>query len=80
MIWYLQLQARRCYEMLRLQATNIHDDAKLKEYRLDLKRRLNVPYEVNVGPVLYIVADLLMNWLNISETTKRHPKNDVPKH
>ncbi|ODM94910.1 Histone acetyltransferase type B catalytic subunit [Orchesella cincta] len=38
-------QARRVYEMLRLRVTNENDPKELKEYRLDVKRRLNIPYQ-----------------------------------
>jgi len=38
-------QARRVYEMLRLRVTNINNEKEFKEYRLDVKRRLNIPYQ-----------------------------------
>lgn len=39
-------QAHRVYEILRLQVTNVHDDLEFKEYRLNVKQRLNIPYKV----------------------------------
>jgi len=38
-------QARRVYEMLRLRVTNINNEKEFKEFRLDVKRRLNIPYQ-----------------------------------
>jgi histone acetyltransferase 1 len=38
-------QSRRVYEMLRLRETNIHNEKDFKEFRLDVKRRLNIPYQ-----------------------------------
>ncbi|CAL8130628.1 unnamed protein product [Orchesella dallaii] len=38
-------QARRAYEMLRLRITNENDEKEFKEYRIDVKRRLNIPYQ-----------------------------------
>jgi len=37
-------QAKRVFEILRLLATNQHDKAAMKTFRLDVKRRLNQPY------------------------------------
>ncbi|KAJ3591774.1 hypothetical protein NHX12_006906 [Muraenolepis orangiensis] len=39
--------ARRVYEILRLKATDMSDEAKVREYRLDVKRRLFGPYRKN---------------------------------
>ncbi|KAG7257063.1 hypothetical protein CRUP_002670, partial [Coryphaenoides rupestris] len=36
--------ARRVYEILRLKATDMVDEAKAREYRLDVKRRLVGPF------------------------------------
>lgn len=41
-----QRQARRVYEILRFHATNIADADQYRAYRLDVKRRLNIPYQV----------------------------------
>ncbi|XP_021938160.1 histone acetyltransferase type B catalytic subunit isoform X2 [Zootermopsis nevadensis] len=38
-------QARRVYEILRLQMTDIHNSEQYRRYRLDVKNRLNVPYQ-----------------------------------
>nr|CAG4641713.1 EOG090X06NC [Eurycercus lamellatus] len=38
-------QARRVYEILRFHATNLADLADYRAYRLDVKRRLNIPYQ-----------------------------------
>ncbi|XP_058803109.1 histone acetyltransferase type B catalytic subunit [Phymastichus coffea] len=38
-------QARRVYEILRLYATDMSDEKDYLEYRLDVKRRLNIPYK-----------------------------------
>ncbi|KAI9552811.1 hypothetical protein GHT06_020691 [Daphnia sinensis] len=38
-------QARRVYEILRFHATNLSDLEEYRAYRLDVKRRLNIPYQ-----------------------------------
>ncbi|XP_074652365.1 histone acetyltransferase type B catalytic subunit-like [Tubulanus polymorphus] len=38
-------QARRVYEILRLQATDEHNEKKFKLYRLDVKKRINQPFQ-----------------------------------
>lgn len=38
-------QARRVYEILRLKCTDVNDPNEYKEYRLDVKNRLNAPYQ-----------------------------------
>lgn len=38
-------QARRIYEILRFHVTNVADPAEYRNYRLDIKRRLNIPYQ-----------------------------------
>ena len=43
---FKQRQARRMYEVLRLRTVNTNNDKEFKEYRLDVKRRLNIPYQV----------------------------------
>jgi hypothetical protein len=42
------------YEILRLRITNTKDEAEFREYRLDVKRRLNIPYQVRIQ--FHIVA------------------------
>lgn len=37
-------QSRIVYEILRLGVTNIHNEAEYKDYRLCVKKRLNIPY------------------------------------
>ncbi|CAG7819872.1 unnamed protein product [Allacma fusca] len=38
-------QSRRMFELLRLRSINVNNDKEFKEYRLDVKRRLNIPYQ-----------------------------------
>jgi len=38
-------QARRIYEVIRLQYTSLSDVEQYKNYRIDVKRRLNIPYQ-----------------------------------
>ncbi|XP_076233628.1 histone acetyltransferase 1 isoform X2 [Calliopsis andreniformis] len=38
-------QARRVYEILRLRATDLTNEQEYREYRLDVKKRLNIPYK-----------------------------------
>eukprot|EP00794_Sanderia_malayensis_P003757 gene3757-4279_t len=38
-------QARRAYEILRLQVTNTADAEEYRNYRLDVKQRLNIPFQ-----------------------------------
>ncbi|XP_033114772.1 histone acetyltransferase type B catalytic subunit-like [Anneissia japonica] len=38
-------QARRVYEILRLQATDMSNPKEVKAYRLEIKRRLNIPFQ-----------------------------------
>jgi len=38
-------QARRVYEIVRLHYTSLADKEQYKEYRIDIKRRLNAPYQ-----------------------------------
>ncbi|XP_045209831.2 histone acetyltransferase type B catalytic subunit-like [Mercenaria mercenaria] len=40
-------QTRRIYEILRLKATSEADKEKFRQYRLDIKRRLNIPFQKN---------------------------------
>jgi len=53
----LQRQVRRVYEVLRLKATDVSNKEEYTQYRLDVKRRLNIPFQVNrccVCNVLFI--------------------------
>ncbi|XP_047366105.1 histone acetyltransferase type B catalytic subunit-like [Vespa velutina] len=38
-------QARRVYEILRLRITDISNEQEYRDYRLDVKKRLNIPYK-----------------------------------
>ncbi|XP_057324795.1 histone acetyltransferase type B catalytic subunit isoform X3 [Microplitis mediator] len=38
-------QARRIYEILRLRVTDLANEKEYREYRLEVKKRLNVPYK-----------------------------------
>merc|ERR1712192_14957 len=38
-------QARRVYEIVRLHYTSLKDTKQYKEYRVDVKRRLNAPFQ-----------------------------------
>lgn len=40
-------QARRIYEILRLKATDRSNKEQFRQYRLDVKRRLNIPFQKN---------------------------------
>lgn len=44
-MFILQRQARRVYEILRLRLTDSSNEEKYREYRLDVKKRLNIPYK-----------------------------------
>lgn len=48
-----QKQARKAYEILRLNSTNQADKAQYQSYRLDVKKRLNVPFQVR-GPTFFL--------------------------
>lgn len=41
-------QARRIYEILRLKNTNTSDKTAYLNYRLDVKNRLNAPFQVPI--------------------------------
>lgn len=47
-MYHLQRQIRRVYEILRLKHTNAADREQMKAYRLDIKRRLNIPLKVSI--------------------------------
>ncbi|CAE1300785.1 HAT1 [Acanthosepion pharaonis] len=40
-------QARRCYEILRLKFVDVNNEEQFRAYRLDVKRRLNLPFHKN---------------------------------
>ncbi|XP_031786692.1 histone acetyltransferase type B catalytic subunit [Nasonia vitripennis] len=37
-------QSRRIYEILRLRVTDVSNESEYRDYRLDVKKRLNIPY------------------------------------
>ena len=39
------VQVRKIYELLRLRATDVSNAAEYKKYRLEVKRRLNIPFQ-----------------------------------
>uniref|UniRef100_A0A0K8TT35 Histone acetyltransferase type B catalytic subunit n=1 Tax=Tabanus bromius TaxID=304241 RepID=A0A0K8TT35_TABBR len=39
------MQARRVYEVIRLYYTNVHNEKDYRDYRLEVKKRLNMQYE-----------------------------------
>lgn len=43
-----KLQARRVYEILRLKNTNTSDKNAYLKYRLNVKNRLNAPFQVSL--------------------------------
>lgn len=44
----MQKHARRVYEILRLRNTDMSDEQKAREFRLEVKKRLFGPYRVGV--------------------------------
>ena len=42
----LQMQCRRVYEILRLRVTDLSNPEEYKSYRLEVKKRLNIPFQV----------------------------------
>lgn len=60
-----QKHARRVYEILRLRNTDMSDEEKAREFRLEVKKRLYGPYRVSVfyllmlavGPSLFVCID-----------------------
>lgn len=56
-------QARRVYEILRLRETNLSDETEYRDYRLNVKRRLNIPFKKEqrglkkVEPTIKLVDD-----------------------
>ena len=41
-----QVQCRRVYEILRLRVTDLSNVEEYKAYRLEVKNRLNIPFQV----------------------------------
>lgn len=48
MLSNFQKHARRVYEILRLRNTDMSDEEKAREFRLEVKKRLYGPYRVSV--------------------------------
>lgn len=46
-VFFAQRQARRIYEILRLNCTNENDHEEFAKYRLAVKERINRPYKVS---------------------------------
>lgn len=44
----LQKHARRVYEILRLRVTDMSDETKARDYRLEVKKRLFAPTKVRL--------------------------------
>uniref|UniRef100_A0A1B6KWX0 Histone acetyltransferase type B catalytic subunit n=2 Tax=Graphocephala atropunctata TaxID=36148 RepID=A0A1B6KWX0_9HEMI len=51
-------QARRVYEILRLKETNVHDDSDFSSFRLDVKRRLNIPFQKETALIKKLKSQL----------------------
>ena len=49
-----QIQCRRVYEILRLRVTDLSNAEDYKSYRLEVKKRLNVPFQVYCSMYCYI--------------------------
>lgn len=47
-------QSRRIYEILRLKHTNTSDKTMYLNYRLDVKNRLNAPFQVWKQFIIYV--------------------------
>ena len=43
-----QIQCRRVYEILRLRVTDLSNAEEYKAYRLEVKKRLNIPFQVSI--------------------------------
>ena len=43
---FLQVQCRRVYEILRLCVTDLGNAEEYRAYRLEVKNRLNIPFQV----------------------------------
>ena len=51
-----QKQVRRVYEILRLRITDSSNPDELREYRLDVKKRLNIPFQVHYIWFLFLAS------------------------
>ncbi|XP_020896532.1 histone acetyltransferase type B catalytic subunit [Exaiptasia diaphana] len=70
-----KLQCRRVYEILRLKATDRSNAKEYKEYRLDVKKRLNTSYQKEKSDFekmkKYISAEELSAMMNLQSTSER---------
>ena len=57
----VQHQARRVYEILRLRYTDTSDTNMYRDFRIDVKKRLNIPYQVFV--FFYLFAFIYLAWI-----------------
>nr|CAG4647919.1 EOG090X06NC [Moina brachiata]SVE93024.1 EOG090X06NC [Moina brachiata] len=68
-------QARRVYEILRFKATKLADPEEYRAFRLDVKRRLNIPYQKEASDYKKLQRALnpeeLRSTLNISSREQR---------
>ena len=56
-LFILQKQTRHIYEILRLRVTDCFDPVQYKAYKVDIKKRLNLPFQVYV-----LVYDLFLKY------------------
>ena len=62
------VQVRKIYELLRLRATDISNAEEYKKYRLEVKRRLNIPFQKEkkslqkLEKFLQPQVDLFISW------------------
>lgn len=73
-------QARKAYEILRLNSTNQADKAQYQSYRLDVKKRLNVPFQKEVASLKKLQSKMnsseLQAALNLTSSEKRIERLD----
>lgn len=65
-------QARRVYEILRLRVTDTKDEKKYTEYRLDIKNRLNIPYQKQARDMKKLQAVLSPDEYNAAFVGQTH--------
>ncbi|XP_037068304.1 histone acetyltransferase type B catalytic subunit-like [Pollicipes pollicipes] len=61
-------QVRRVYEILRLRATNLSDKEEYRNFRLDVKKRLNMPYQKEDSDMKKLLKVLRPEELAVSVT------------
>jgi len=72
-------QVRRVYEILRLRATNTADKAAYKAYRLDVKQRLNMPYQKEDSDMKKLRKVLRPEELAMQVTSKEQRMENLEK-